>query len=164
MTNNELIAAIRALDPAEPNFYGEQDETHIATLERLLGVPIPPSFRVFLTRFGGGDGYTGLFKNRPDCMDLGCIFGDNLRAREKYGLPETCLLFEISPFRELYCLDTGDVGEDGECPVIRFGITSDNHLTAPVRAASSFGDYFHRDLESRLEVLQEELGGGDKQS
>lgn len=159
MDVDEIIRQIRTLDPTEPNFYGPQEDAVIDAVERLLEVRLPPSYRRFLKKYGGGDGYTGIYGSTPGGMDLGCIYGDNLRARESLHLPKHYLLFEISPFDELYCIELGDL--DSEEPVVRFGTDRDGHLTTPIKVADSFTAYFEIDMRSRLEVLVSELGGNE---
>lgn len=156
MTADELIAAIRSLDPGELDYYGRQDESLFPTLEALLGVTFPSSYRKFLANFGGGDGISGMYGNDPHRLNDGTVVGDTIRARRRYSLPAHYIHIESGPFGDMYCIDTSHVDSHGENPIVKLVITPSGVSGSPIQIASSFEDYFIRNLQSRLEVIQEE--------
>jgi hypothetical protein len=87
MTADELITAIRSIDSGELDYYGGQDESLLPTLETLLGVKLPPSYRRFLAKYGGGDGISGMYGNDPHMLNDGTVVGDTFNARRRYNLP-----------------------------------------------------------------------------
>jgi cell wall assembly regulator SMI1 len=152
---HELVQQIRAAGK-EPDFYGPQSADSVDRLGSLLGVKLPPSYRDFLMRYGGGYGLIGLYRDQPELRELGCLVGDTERMREVYNLPPQFLPVEESTLGGIYCLDASSPDPDGEYPVILITIGPGRQLTHRLRVANSFGEYLQDLLEGRLEVLLEE--------
>lgn len=153
----QLIGEIEALGERF-EWAGPQSEESTLRLEDALGVTLPPSFRVFLSRYGAGGirawvGISGIYDNDPLSMHLGTTYADTMRARELWGLPAHLVVIERGDehFPPL-CLDTTTSGPDGEYPVVGFWVTSRQVSTD---SYPSFADYFERSLEASLEAIAE---------
>jgi hypothetical protein len=71
----QLIAEIESLGEVF-EWAGPATEQSVAALEIALGVPLPPSYREFLLRYGAGgiqayEGISGIYDNDPCSMELG---------------------------------------------------------------------------------------------
>lgn len=102
---------------------GPQSEEAVLALEQALDVKLPPSFREFLIRFGGMAIYdsavSGIIEESPLNEGFGWLYGDTLRLRQEFNLPDHLLV--IQPDDEAaYCLDTQQIGHNGENPVVCF--------------------------------------------
>jgi hypothetical protein len=129
---------------------GAQPEEAIAELERALGIPLPPSYRAFLTRFGGlaivNSSISGIVNAKPLARGTGWLYGDTLRFRRDFGLPEHLLV--IQPDEDApYCLDSSAKMPDGEFPLVCYELHS-RHVS---RMAESFGEWLVEWLRLRAE-------------
>jgi hypothetical protein len=101
----------------------------IAAAERELGVRFPPSLRCFLSQFGAslGDGFelAGIpvsdreSPNGP--LQWRDLVTETHRARKAASLPSRYIVIGDDGSESTYLLDTGQVGPDGECPVVALG-------------------------------------------
>lgn len=155
VTTHDLVQRLNSTDD-QPDFYGSQAAANIDRLEVLLGVKMPPSYREFLQRYGGGYGFIGLYENQPESVELGCLYGDTQRLRQQYQLPARFLPIQTSQLGGIFCLDTSSPDADGEYPVVLITIGPGGRLTHQVKAAESFGSYFREVLEMRLKMALEE--------
>jgi hypothetical protein len=145
-----LIANVRAVG-RQLEFSGPQTELMVQELERGLKVCLPPSFREFLMRFGGGGEpgawLTGIYENEPLMEGAGSVYGETLFARETYGIPDHfVVIYSDDDIKALWCLDMTDVRSDGECPVVSLDVNTgaiDNVL------APTFGAFFEQYLRLR---------------
>lgn len=152
---DDRVARIQAAGH-KPDFYGPQQHENVNQLEALFGVNLPPSYRSFLQKHGGGYGLTGLFDNQPDSLHLGCLLGDTQRLREKYPLPTNFIPVRVSPFGGIDALDTSSPNAFGEYPIYPLTIGPDEQLAHRLRTAASFDEYLRELLTDRLEILLEE--------
>lgn len=144
-----LLVQFRALEP-ETYIYGPADESLIRELEAAFDRPMPPSYRSFLSRFGGisilDNSLSGIIEGKID-EGRGWAWTDTKYAREWCQLPEHYLVVE--PDEDGFkCLDFSRVRADGECPVIYhmpFRTTPFNEL------GDSYGEWLKRSLESMIE-------------
>ena len=88
----QLIAAIESLGKVF-TWYAPATEASIAALEQAFGVRLPPSYRAFLARYGGGGirawkGISGIWDNDPLTPNLGTAYGDTMRMRAERGMPD----------------------------------------------------------------------------
>lgn len=125
------------------DFEGAKPESLLAKAEAALGLTFPPSYRSFLGELGCGD-INGLevfglisddFKNStiPNGIWL------TLDARRVISLNPAFVLISEGGDGSYYALDTRQVGESGEAPVVL--LTVDGKHSQKV--AESFGDYFY---------------------
>ena len=137
---NDLIAQVRAKGH-DLWLAGPQPSETIASLEQALQVTLPPSYRDFLTHFGGAaicdSTVSGIIDGEPLQKATGWLYGDTLRFREEWDLPPHLLV--IQPDEDApYCLDASAPGSDGEFPVVCFEL----HSRHASRIAENFGIWF----------------------
>ena len=140
-------------------WYGPRNEASVAQLERALGAKLPPSYRAFLFRYGGGgtrayDGISGIYGNDPLSMQLGATYGDTMRMRNDRGVPARLIVIERGDehFPPM-CLDTSCPALDGEFPVVGFWLTS---RTVSAVSHATFAEYRAHSLATTLEVIRDE--------
>jgi hypothetical protein len=153
---DDLLAEIRELGK-EPDFYGPSSEVSISDAQQLLGVSFPPSYLDFLRRFGGGYGFIGISNSDASLMSGGCILGETVRFREKFGLTNEYVPIRESPLGGIYCLDSSKIDFKNENPVVLISFGPDGTFSHNLRVAKSFGEFFTSILKDRLEVLLDEV-------
>jgi len=122
------------------NFLGPFSEEALEAAERLLGLSLPPSYREFLVRCGAGviegDEYLGL---APTADGYGTVWY-TLAARRN-GLPPQLIVIQDRRNGTFYCLDTSQIGADGEAPVVEWvvGLPPSRQDRRPL--APSFADF-----------------------
>lgn len=135
-----LIARIRKAGE-EVWIAGPQTEEMIAELERATGVVMPPSYRQFLSRFGGfgivNSFISGIINGEPLDEGAGWLYGDTQRFRQNFDMPEHLLVIQANEDAP-YCLDTSCRGEGGEFPMVCYELNS-RHVRW---MAMSFGEWF----------------------
>lgn len=153
----DLIEKI--LDSGEDlEFYGPQSDESIAALEGALGVKMPPSFVDFLKVYGGGgvtdSDISGIFDDKPLMTNQGCVYGDTMRWREEYGLPENLVVVKVEDEEEALCLDASSPDPAGEYPVVRVDLYGGGvaKVGDSIKENNSFSEFF----ESYLEMWAEE--------
>jgi len=154
----QLIAEIESLGEVF-EWAGPQSEASVAELEGALGVPLPPSYRAFLLRYGAGgirahEGISGIYDDEPLSMQLGTTYGDTLRMRTDRGMPAHLIVIERGDehFPPMG-LDTSRPGADGEYPVVGFWLISREISTD---SYANFAEYLEESLASSLEVIRDE--------
>ena len=136
----ELIEAAREANP-ELWISGPVSEDAITTLEGALGVILPPSYRFFLTRYGGlatseRKTVSGIVESDPLLRSGGSIYSDTLTFREEYGLPERFLV--LQPDQDApYCFDTEAASPDGELTIVCYQL----HSASYREIAGSFSEW-----------------------
>jgi hypothetical protein len=108
---------------------GPQSEEAIRLLEEKFGVKLPHSYRDFLSRFGAASIYdstvSGIWENNALGRGTGWLYGDTVRFRNEYDLPDHLLV--IQPDSEApYCFDTLSPDKRGEFPIVCFELHSRN--------------------------------------
>jgi antitoxin YobK len=155
----QLIAEIESLGEVF-TWYAPATETSIAALEHAFEVRLPPSYRAFLARHGGGGirawkGVSGIWDNDPLDLNLGTAYGDTMRMRAERGMPNHLIVIargdEHFPPK---CLDTSRSNSDGEYPVVAFSLMSRSISTD---SFANFAEYLEADLAGSLEAIRETL-------
>lgn len=147
----ELIEKMRELGN-EPEFFGPQSRESISTLETALGVTLPPSYVEFLETYGGGgvgdSSISGIFGGQPLMTNNGCTYGDTVRWRDEYGLPDHLVVIMDQDGEEAVCLDTQRT-DGGEAAVVRVDLFGGGTPKArtPRKEAASFAEFFENYLE-----------------
>src|SRR5262245_53856821 len=113
----QLVAELESLGEVF-EWYGPSSAASVVELERALGVSLPPSYRAFLLRYGGGGiqaytGISGIYNNEPLSMHLGTTYCDTLQMRTARGMPAHLIVIERGDehFPPM-CLDTSRPGPD----------------------------------------------------
>jgi hypothetical protein len=155
----QLIAEIESLGEVF-TWYEPATETSIAALEQAFGVLLPPSYRAFLARYGGGgirayDGISGIWGNDPLTPNLGTAYGDTMRMRTERAMPDHLIVIERGDehFPPM-CLDASRPQPDGEYPVVGYSLIS--HRVS-VDSYPSFAAYLEESLAGSLEAIRETL-------
>ncbi len=111
----------------EPLFWqGPASESSIGQVETLLGFSLPPSFRSFLLRYGGGgvvgEEISGIEANDSNLDYKGTVLGDTRRCRKDFGLPHHLCVIYFSDDGICWCLDCSEADERMEYPVVSYSI------------------------------------------
>ena len=138
---------------------GPASDASIDAAEEALGCEFPPSYRQFLRRFGAitipthlglvhsfvgvdakSEGYQGVVER-------------TLGARTDNRLSSHLVVVGMgADFKEWFCLDLDDRGDDGELPIVLFD-ARDNALD------QKFYDSFGQMLEEVLSFVEQNLDG-----
>ena len=140
----EIVAA-----RSDADFEGPKSEHLITEAERALGLRFPPTYRTFLARLGcgniGGLEVFGLLHSDfehsgiPDAVWVTC------RRRVDAGLPQELILVEDVGDGSYCAIDTMQLNERGEAPVIVWMPGADNDRFRQV-SDPDFGAFLYREL------------------
>lgn len=141
-TISELLAQVEA-NGHEVWSDGPQPEAAIIALESKIGVRLALSYRAFLAQYGGMAIYdstiSGIIGGEPLDESGGSLYGDTLRFRTEWNLPDHLLV--IQPDEDVpYCLDTGSPSATGEFPVVCYEL----HSKHAGKVAADFDDWMRR--------------------
>jgi antitoxin YobK len=150
---DELISRVSAAGE-KIEFSGPQSVEAVNELERALAVSLPKSYRDFLLRYGAGgtigSWIAGIYDNAPLQPNDGFAYGETMRIRKDYGLPDWFVVVQSSAPDVVWCLDTRKAkGTDHEAPVVLVDVT--NGLKAE-QVAPTFDAFFREYLEVRAEA------------
>ncbi len=149
---DEIEHLILRLQQTASNFAvsGPKADDDVVTLERTLGITLPPSYRSFILRFGA--------ICRADAIISGIWRGDSLLGsadtvtelfRRQHRLPARFIV--IQPDDEApYCLDSGRLQSDGEYPVVCYELQHD----CVSDISRSFGDFILDWLRLRVQAYE----------
>jgi antitoxin YobK len=152
---DELLDLIRAAGK-QPDFSGPQSELAIRELENFFGISFPGSYRIFLQKYGGGFGFSGLYRSDPKLISPGTVLGDTIRMREKYQLGKQYIVVSESPLGVICCIDSSITNASHENPVVQMSFGPNGGISHCVQVSDSFSDFLAEILQIRLEVLLEE--------
>jgi hypothetical protein len=147
-----LIDQMRLLEP-HVCVAGPAPEAAVQHLEATFGHSMPPSYRAFLSRFGGitihANCISGITGGQIE-GEMGRVWTDTQLARERWQLPSDLLVVEPDD-EEPACLDFGRRGQNGECPVVRFqSYRNSAYVTDP-----SFKVWLVESLKASVEAWSE---------
>ncbi len=116
----EIAELIHEWDGVPPALQGPVSDGRIARAEQELGVTFPPSFRVFLSHFGGGVVFDceilGLVEEPEHWLDI-----VQMNCWPPRHIPRHYVLFLYAGGDVAYYLDTSRRDQTGECPVAVVG-------------------------------------------
>ena len=133
-------------------FYGPQIEEQIQQLETAFGVPLPPSYRNFLLRYGGGgevgrSPIAGIYDGQPLLEGGGSLYGETMLARQEFQLPESLLVvFRDDDIGAIWALDVSNNVPGEESPVVSWDVP---HGRIDRTIAPTFADFLRQYLELR---------------
>lgn len=115
----------------------------VTEVENALDLQLPPSFLEFICEYGGGGinglEISGILRDDPLATNEGTLFGDTYNYRKEHGLPLNLLVIQSDPDgNDPHCLDTSEVDEIGENPVICYSLYQGN----TTRLANDFVEYY----------------------
>jgi len=148
-----LIARIQA-NGDEVWIAGPQSDEAISALERAMGVPMPPSYRSFLRRYGGlgvFDSYISGIIDNAIGGGAGRLLDDTERFRRDYGLPPHLLVVQ-KDHDAPYCLDCQMPDARGEYPLVCYEL----HSGCQTRLNASFGEWLLIWLQLRADLEADE--------
>lgn len=106
------------------DFYGGAREESVRAVEAALAVKLPPSYRLFLSEYGGGGPtadrpIAGIYRDQPLLEGAGSVYGETMDARHEFGIPNSCVVvFRDDDTGVIWCLDAGRPSEVGEYQVV----------------------------------------------
>jgi antitoxin YobK len=108
-------------------FSGPSSEEQIQAAERELGVRFPKSYRTFLHQYGSGnlDGIE-IFGLQADRLSGDVVMINQLTT----DVPSHLIRFTNDIGNYSYYLDSSQMNEEGECPVIVFGPDENGRIVA----------------------------------
>lgn len=123
MTCVDVIENEMKLSGDEPAFAGGASDEMIAVFEGSLGVKFPPSYRLFLKKFGalsfGGDTYYGITKSGLTAKAVPSVFFATKDARDLRDADSTMIVVKASGYGPIFSIDTSQLSPTGESPVVQ---------------------------------------------
>lgn len=140
----QALDAVRQSDRAR--FVGPRDAGLVSAAEEALGVPLPPTYRRFVTELGAGSVGGREFYGAIDENFLGSSIPDGiwltLDERERFGFPKHLVIVGDTGMGEYYVLDTSRRDADGECPVVIWAAGQSREDDDLEVVAPDFGSFF----------------------
>jgi|SRR5918994_2896471 hypothetical protein len=148
----ELEQALEAVrDSDRAHFVGPREPTLVAAAEEALGVPLPPTYRRFITELGAGsvgglEFYGAIDENFVDSSIPDGIWL-TLDERERFGLPKHLVIVRETGMGEHYVLDTSRRDDIGESPVAIWVAGQSQEGDDLEVVAPDFGSFFWEALQ-----------------
>ena len=152
------------LNHSHYGFAVSQSDFNIKEVERILTLKLPNSYKEFLKKFGYLDfGSQEIFGITNKWAIDKFIYGDILsmtldqrKINDDPSFPLYLIPIHALGNGELSCLDTSQMNEEGECPVVAwyFGATLPNGKLEVL--AEDFGAFLLEKVQCGLESLEED--------
>jgi hypothetical protein len=147
----QALAIVRA-KPAASDFFGRAPDDNVDAAEQMLGIRMPPSYRMFLTTLGVGSfddaEFYGIIANKIPGSSVPSMVWQTLENRKLAGFPGTHITIMSSGYGPIFCLDSSVVNSEDEYPVVEW--TPAVSVTNPgERLAESFGTFFLDEISKR---------------
>ena len=130
------------------DFEGPKEDALINRAEIMLGLIFPPSYKKFLATLGCGDiaglEFYGLINSDFEHSGIPDAIWLTLKKR-KTGLPTNLILIYATGDGTYYALDTGQVDDNGECPVVSYDL--DGNIE---KIADDYGSFILSELKTVL--------------
>lgn len=127
---------------------GPVDEEKIRRAEALLGLTFPPSYKLYLSRYGAieidGRSFSGLTSR--DAGQDGDVVAFTRSAREQYSLPAQYIAIDFQDGDAFLCIDTSRKDSNGESPLVL--ISPENGSQQGGTVANGLIDYLERYLSA----------------
>lgn len=152
MSMSDLLKAFDLIEQneSESDFDGEKPESLLRKAEEALGVTLPATYRLFLSRQGcgsiAGEEFYGVitadFENSsvPDAIWL------TLNERKSSQLPRGLVLIGATGDGGYYAIDRSQVAADGESPIVEWWA---GPRTAK-KVANDFGEFLLRRIRAAI--------------
>lgn len=122
MTYIDVIESEMNLSSDEPAFSGGASDEVIAEFEKALGVQFPPSYKLFLKKFGalsfGGDTYYGITKSGLTAAEVPCVCFATKFARDAGDADPKMIVVKASGYGPSFSIDTSQLSPSGEAVVV----------------------------------------------
>jgi hypothetical protein len=141
-----------AFDLIEANgggdFEGPKEDSLINKAEVVLGLTFPSSYRRFLATLGCGDieglEFYGLVRDDFEHSSVPDAIWLTINER-KAGLPNNLVLIYAAGDGTYYALDTWQVDDSGECPVVSYDVDGEIE-----KIADDYGSFLLSELRTVL--------------
>jgi hypothetical protein len=129
---------------------GPASEASLNAIASQLELKLPPSFRSFLLKYGGGgvvgELIGGLEEDNPALEYKGTVIGDTKRCRADHQLPHSLCVIYLTDADVCWCLDCSKRDENGESPVVSYSVFEQR---VDVQIASTFEEFLKQYVELR---------------
>jgi antitoxin YobK len=143
------------------NFSGPITNNTIELAEKRLGIKFSKSYKVFLNKLGCGGigcevyGITRdldfLNSNIPECAIPNVVW-TTLEYNKEFNHPlHLPIVYNVGE-GTLYCLDTSQMNEEGECPVVAWPLGGYEETPVLEIVAPDFGTFFLDLVKRELEI------------
>jgi len=106
----------------DPAFAGGASDDVIRNVEKALGVKFPPSYILFLKKYGAlsfaGDTYYGITKTGIGATAVPSVVFATKSARADGDADDSMIVIKASEYGPIYSIDTSIIGSTGEPVVI----------------------------------------------
>ncbi len=154
-----------AFEPSEVDFCGGQLPSTIKRAENILELNFPKTYYSFLEKYGcGGVGSLEIYGIIRDeefsaesipFVGVPNIVWTTLQWHRDYGHPLYLPIIHNVGEGTLYCLDTSQMNEEGECPVVAWPLGGYEETPVLEVIAEDFGKFFLDMVEQQIEYKKE---------
>ena len=122
MTYIDVIENEMNLSSDEPAFAGGACDEIIVEFEKALGVEFPPSYKLFLKKFGalsfGGNTYYGITKTGLEATAVPSVFFATKTTRDRGDADSAMIVVKASGYGPVFSIDTSQLSPSGEAVVV----------------------------------------------
>jgi len=119
------------------------DSETIDAIEETMKVKFPKSYRTFLSKYGNlmiqGIFIAGISRNTSERIVSGTVIFETDMVIDYFKLPSGMAVVRHYQDDSCICLDTNNIGEDGECPVLKYNLFEKDET--PKLFFSNFNDF-----------------------
>ncbi len=134
----------------------------IKLAEKKLAINFPLTYCDFIKKYGfGGPGgliISGLRTDHPDEIKTTGVVWKNLNKREQLKQPNHLIEIESVGDGTTYCLDTSQMNEEGECPVVAWPLGGYEETPVLEVVAEDFGKFFLDMVQRQIEYKKVRKG------
>ena len=148
-------------DYSDIDFCGKKLPLTIKNAENVLGISFPKTYSAFLEKFGcGGVGSLeiyGLIKdedflgNKIPFVAVPNVVWTTLQWNKEFNHPLYLPIIYNVGEGTLYCLDTSQMNEEGECPLVAWPLGGYEETPVLEIVAEDFGKFFLDMVERQIE-------------
>ena len=139
----------------EITFDGPKSDNVIKEAEQVLDIKFPNTYKKFLQEYGfGGIGsflISGIRENSIDKVISTGVVWKNIKNRKELNQPKHLIVLESVGEGTLYCLDTSQMNDEGECPVVAWPLGGYEETPVLEIVAEDFGKFFLDLVEREIE-------------
>lgn len=145
---------------SETGFLKHKKEVLIKQAEKILDLKFPLSYKTFIRKVGhGGPGAAfmpGIYTDSLDELKSGGIVYGVLNDRKTLNYPDYLIgIYDVGE-GTTYCLDTSQIGQDGECPVVAWPIGGYEETPILKIVSKDFGEFFLKKVEEQIQNKKDE--------
>ncbi len=136
-------------------FGGKNPENLIEKAEQDLDLQFPKTYRKFLKEYGYGGinslDIDGITEYKFDGSDYGGVVWNTLNYRNDFSYPKYLIPIYNVGEGTIYCLDTSQMNEEGECPVVAWPLGGYEETPVLEVVAEDFGKFFLDMVQRQIE-------------